>query len=281
MAIKKFKPTSPGRRFMSTLDNIDLTKNYQVEKSLLRKIKNNSGRNNSGKITVRHKGGRHKRKYRVIDYKRNKDNIPAIVKSIQYDPNRSANIALICYSDGTKSYILCPDKLKVGDKVQNGKNSLIKIGNCLKIKDIPEGTFIHNIELKENKGGQLARSAGSYGKILGKEEKGLYYIIQLVSGEVRKINGECRATIGTVGNKYNNLVNYGKAGRIRKKGIRPTVRGSAMNPIDHPHGGGEGKTGIGRKSPMTPWGKKALGVKTRKLKKKSSKYIVRFRARKK
>lgn len=274
MAIKKYKPTTNGRRNMSTLtfDEITATK---PERSLTEALKSNGGRNNNGRITTRHQGGGHKRLYRVIDFKRNKDAIPAKVATIEYDPNRSANIALLNYADGEKRYILAPKGLTVGTTVMSGKGADIKVGNALELRDMPEGTFVHNVELKPGKGGQLARSAGVSAQILGIEEK--YVIIRLASGEVRKVLSNCRATIGQVGNEDHNLVNIGKAGRSRWMGIRPTVRGSVMNPNDHPHGGGEGRTPIGRKSPMTPWGKKAMGVKTRKNKNASTKLIVRRR----
>ena len=274
MPIKKYKPTTPGRRGMSSLTFEEITTN-KPEKSLVVSLKSKGGRNNNGRITTRHQGGGHKRNYRIIDLKRNKDGIPAKVATIEYDPNRSANIALLHYVDGEKRYILAPKGLTVGMKVISGKDADIKVGNCLEMKDMPEGTFIHNVELKPGKGGQLARSAGCSAQILGIEDK--YVTVRLSSGEVRKILSNCRATVGVVGNEDHNLVNIGKAGRNRWKGIRPTVRGSVMNPNDHPHGGGEGRTPIGRKSPMTPWGKKAMGVKTRKTKKASDKLIVRRR----
>ena len=274
MPIKKYKPTTPGRRGMSSLTFEEITTN-KPEKSLVVSLKSKGGRNNNGRITTRHQGGGHKRNYRIIDFKRNKDGIPAKVATIEYDPNRSANIALLYYVDGEKRYILAPKGLTVGMKVISGKDANIKVGNCLEMKDMPEGTFIHNVELKPGKGGQLARSAGCSAQILGIEDK--YVTVRLSSGEVRKILSNCRATVGVVGNEDHNLVNIGKAGRNRWKGIRPTVRGSVMNPNDHPHGGGEGRTPIGRKSPMTPWGKKAMGVKTRKTKKASDKLIVRRR----
>ena len=258
MPIKKYKPTTPGRRGMSSLTFEEITTN-KPEKSLVVSLKSKGGRNNNGRITTRHQGGGHKRNYRIIDFKRNKDGIPAKVATIEYDPNRSANIALLHYVDGEKRYILAPKGLTVGMKVISGKDADIKVGNCLEMKDMPEGTFIHNVELKPGKGGQLARSAGCSAQILGIEDK--YVTVRLSSGEVRKILSNCRATVGVVGNEDHNLVNIGKAGRNRWKGIRPTVRGSVMNPNDHPHGGGEGRTPIGRKSPMTPWGKKAMGVK--------------------
>ncbi|MFI3283493.1 MAG: 50S ribosomal protein L2 [Erysipelotrichaceae bacterium] len=274
MGIKKYKPTTPGRRGMSTLTNDEITTN-KPEKSLLVSFSKSGGRNNTGRITTRHHGGGHKQKYRIIDFKRNKDNIVAKVATIEYDPNRTANIALLHYADGEKRYILAPKGLVVGQEVVSGTTADIKVGNCLELQNMPEGTTVHNIELKPGKGGQLARSAGASAQILGLE--GRYAIVRLVSGEVRKILGNCRATVGTVGNEDYNLINWGKAGRSRWLGIRPTVRGSVMNPNDHPHGGGEGRTPIGRKSPMTPWGKKAMGVRTRKTKKASTQYIVRRR----
>ena len=271
MAIKTYKPTTPGRRKMSTLVNEEITKSTP-EKSLLTTIKKNSGRNNQGKITVRHQGGGVKRKYRIIDFKRNKLEVPGTVASIEYDPNRTANIALINYADGEKRYIIAPKGLEVGMKVEAGANADIKVGNALPIMSIPVGTMIHNIELRPGKGGELARSAGSSAQILGREGK--YVMIRLSSGEQRKVLGTCMATVGEVGNEDASLVRIGKAGRKRHMGIRPTVRGSVMNPNDHPHGGGEGRTPIGRKGPVTPWGKPALGYKTRKNKKASSKLIV-------
>ena len=274
MAIKKYKPTTPGRRGMSTLVNEEITISTP-ERSLLAPLNSKGGRNNNGRITTRHQGGGHKRKYRIIDFKRNKDNIPATVATIEYDPNRSANIALLNYADGEKRYIIAPKGLKVGNKVVSGVEADIKVGNACEMRNIPEGTFVHNVELTPGKGGQLARSAGCSAQILGSE--GRYVTVSLSSGEVRKILNNCRATIGIVGNEDYSLVNIGKAGRSRWMGIRPTVRGSVMNPCDHPHGGGEGRTPIGRKSPMTPWGKKAMGVKTRKTKKKSNELIVRRR----
>ncbi|EST89210.1 50S ribosomal protein L2 [Vagococcus lutrae] len=273
MAIKKYKPTTNGRRNMTSLDFAEITTN-QPEKSLLQPMKNNAGRNNMGRITVRHHGGGHKRQYRLIDFKRVKDNVEATVKTIEYDPNRTANIALIHYVDGVKSYILAPKGLKVGDKVISGDDADIKLGNALPLANIPVGTVIHNIEMKPGKGGQLIRSAGTKAQVLGKEGK--YVLVRLNSGEVRMILGTCRATIGSVGNEQHELVNIGKAGRNRWKRKRPTVRGSVMNPNDHPHGGGEGKTPIGMPSPMTPWGKPTLGYKTRK-KSKNDKLIVRRR----
>ena len=274
MAIKKYKPTTNGRRGMSTLVNEEITTSTP-EKSLLAPLNKKGGRNNNGRITTRHHGGGHKQKYRIIDFKRNKDVIPATVATIEYDPNRSANIALLNYADGEKRYIIAPEGLKVGMVVVSGAETDIKIGNALEMRNIPEGTFIHNIELTPGKGGQLARSAGCSAQILGFEGK--YVTVRLSSGEVRKLLSNGRATIGVVGNGDYNLVNIGKAGRSRWMGIRPTVRGSVMNPNDHPHGGGEGRTPIGRKAPMTPWGKKAMGVKTRKTKKKSNDLIVRGR----
>ena len=273
MAIKTYKPTTPGRRKMSTLVNEEITKSTP-EKSLLTTIKKNSGRNNQGKITVRHQGGGAKRKYRIIDFRRNKLEVPGTVASIEYDPNRTANIALINYADGEKRYILAPKGLEVGTKVEAGANADIKVGNALPIMSIPVGTMIHNIELRPGKGGELARSAGTSAQILGREGK--YVMIRLSSGEQRQVLGTCMATIGEVGNEDASLVRLGKAGRKRHMGIRPTVRGSVMNPNDHPHGGGEGRAPVGRKAPMTPWGKPALGLKTRK-KKQSDKFIVRRR----
>ena len=274
MPIKKYKPTTPGRRGMTSLSYEEITTD-KPEKSLLEPLKSKGGCNNNGRITTRHQGGGHKRAYRVIDFKRNKDGVPARVATIEYDPNRSANIALLNYADGEKRYIIAPKGLTVGMTVVSGEGADIKVGNAMELKDIPEGTFIHNIELKPGKGGQMARSAGTSAQILGIEEK--YTTVRLASGEVRRILSNCRATIGQVGNEDHSLVNYGKAGRMRWKGVRPTVRGSVMNPNDHPHGGGEGRTPVGRKSPMTPWGKKAMGVKTRKAKKASTKLIVRRR----
>ena len=274
MAIKKYKPTTNGRRNMSVLTFDEITTN-KPEKSLLAPLSKKAGRNNHGQITVRRHGGGHKRKYRIIDFKRTKDGIPGRVATIEYDPNRSANIALINYADGEKRYIIAPKGLKVGMQIESGANADIKIGNALPIMNIPVGTLIHNIELKPGKGGQLVRSAGTSAQILGREER--YVLVRLASGEVRKVLGTCRATIGEVGNADHELVNIGKAGRTRWLGTRPTVRGSVMNPNDHPHGGGEGRTPIGRKSPVTPWGKPALGLKTRNKKKASSKLIVRGR----
>ncbi len=274
MAIKKYKPTTNGRRGMSTLDNSGLSKK-DPERSLLAPLNSNGGRNNTGRITTRHQGGGHKRAYRIIDFKRNKDDVPATVAAIEYDPNRSANIALLHYVDGEKRYIIAPEGLQIGTKIVSGVATDIKVGNCCELQNIPDGTVIHNVELKPGKGGQVARSAGCSAQILGSEGK--YVLVRLSSGEVRRFLGNCRATIGTVGNGDWALVNVGKAGRNRWKGVRPTVRGSAMNPVDHPHGGGEGRAPVGRKSPMTPWGKKAMGVKTRKKNKKSNDLIVRRR----
>ena len=273
MAIRNYKPTTPGRRKMSALVNEEITTNVP-EKSLVVTIKKNGGRNNQGKITVRHHGGGEKRKYRIIDFKRNKLNVPGKVATIEYDPNRTANIALVNYVDGEKRYIIAPKGLEVGQTIEAGENVDIKVGNSLPIMNIPVGTMIHNIELRPGKGGELARSAGSSAQILGRE--GNYVMIRLSSGEQRKVLGTCMATVGEVGNEDSSLVKVGKAGRSRHMGIRPTVRGSVMNPNDHPHGGGEGRAPVGRKAPMTPWGKPALGLKTRK-KKQSDKFIVRRR----
>ncbi len=274
MAVRKYKPTSNGRRNMSVLTFEEITTDTP-EKSLLAPKNSKGGRNNTGKITVRHQGGGVKQKYRIVDFKRNKDNIPATVKTIEYDPNRSANIALLFYKDGEKRYILAPKGLTVGTEVISGDNVDIKVGNALPLKNIPVGSLIHNIELHPGRGGQLARSAGVSAQILGREEQ--YVLIRLGSGEVRKVLGTCKATIGEVGNESHELVRIGKAGRARHMGLRPEVRGSVMNPNDHPHGGGEGKAPIGRPSPVTPWGKPALGLKTRKHKKASNKLIVRRR----
>ena len=271
MPIKNFKPNTPGTRGMSTLINDEITTSTP-EKSLLVKKSKTGGRNNQGKITVRHIGGGVRRKYRVIDFKRNKDGIEGRVATIEYDPNRSANIALVNYVDGEKRYIIAPLGLKVGDKIESGVNADIKTGNALPLENIPVGTMVHNVELNPGAGAKLARSAGSGVQILGKEGK--YIIIRLKSGETRKVLGTCRATIGEVGNLDYELVNLGKAGRKRHMGIRPTVRGSVMNPNDHPHGGGEGRAPVGRAQPMTPWGKPALGLKTRKTKKASEKLIM-------
>ncbi|KKB27048.1 LSU ribosomal protein L2p (L8e) [Mycoplasmopsis meleagridis] len=277
MAIKHYKPTTNGRRNMSSLYYNANLSGHTPEKSLMVILKKKSGRNNQGKITVRHKGGRVKRFYRLIDFKRNKDNIPAVVKSIEYDPNRSANICLLAYADGEKRYILAPNGIKLGQEVISGEHVDILVGNALPLANIPEGTTVHNIEMQPGAGGQIARSAGTSAQILGKDENGRYVILRLKSGEVRRILARCRATVGSVGNEEHLLVNLGKAGRNRHMGVRPTVRGSVMNPVDHPHGGGEGKQPVGRKAPLTPWGKKALGVKTRKTKKASNKLIIRRR----
>ena len=271
MAIKKYKPTTNGRRNMTTLANDRITKSTP-EKSLLAPKKSKGGRGNTGRITTRHQGGGVKQKYRIIDFKRNKDDVIGTVAAIEYDPNRNANIALIHYLDGEKRYIIAPQQLNVGNKIVSGKAADIKVGNAMELRNIPEGTFVHCVELVPGKGGQMARAAGCSAQILGFD--GPYATLRLSSGEVRKVRSECRATIGVVGNEDYSLINWGKAGRNRWKGIRPTVRGSAMNPVDHPHGGGEGRTPIGRKSPMTPWGKKAMGVKTRKHKKASNALIM-------
>ena len=274
MAIKVYKAITNGRRNMTSLDFAEITTS-KPEKSLLAPLPKKAGRNNQGKITVRHHGGGHKKQYRIIDFKRNKDNVPAKVATIEYDPNRSANIALLHYVDGEKRYIIAPKELQVGQVVVSGPEADIKIGNALPLANIPVGTLIHNIELKPGKGGQLVRSAGASAQVLGKEGK--YVLVRLKSGEVRMILATCRATIGEVGNEQHGLVNIGKAGRSRWLGKRPTVRGSVMNPNDHPHGGGEGRTPIGRKSPMSPWGKPTLGKKTRSKKARSNKFIVRAR----
>ena len=271
MPIKNYKPNTPGTRGMSTLINSEIT-TRTPEKSLLVKNSKKGGRNNQGKITVRHIGGGAKQKYRLIDFKRNKDGITGVVATIEYDPNRSANIALINYADGEKRYIIAPLNLKVGDKIESGVGADIKVGNALPLENIPVGTMVHNVEMNPGAGARIARSAGSSVQILGKEGK--YVIVRLKSGETRKLLGTCRATVGEVGNTDYELVNLGKAGRKRHMGIRPTVRGSVMNPNDHPHGGGEGRTPIGRAQPMTPWGKPALGLKTRKNKKASTKLIM-------
>ena len=271
MPVRMFKPNTPGTRGMSTLINTEITKNTP-EKSLLVNKSKTGGRNNQGKITVRHIGGGNRRKYRLIDFKRNKDGVKGKVASIEYDPNRSANIALINYFDGEKRYIIAPLNLKVGDVIESGVNADIKVGNALPLENIPVGTLVHNIELNPGAGAKLARSAGSSAQILGREGK--YIILRLKSGETRKVLANCRATIGEVGNTDYELVSLGKAGRKRHMGIRPTVRGSVMNPNDHPHGGGEGRAPIGRAQPMTPWGKPALGLKTRKSKKSSNKLIM-------
>jgi large subunit ribosomal protein L2 len=276
MSIRKFKPTSPARRQMSVSTFEEITKK-EPEKSLVVSLNKNSGRNSQGRITIRHRGGGAKKKYRIIDFKRNKDGIPGKVAAIEYDPNRSANIALIHYVDGEKRYILAPYKIKVGDMIESGENADIKIGNALQLKHIPVGTTVHNVELKPGKGAQLVRSAGAEAQLMAKEGK--YAQLKLPSGEFRLVSVECRATIGQVGNLDHELVTIGKAGRSRHMGIRPTVRGSAMNPVDHPHGGGEGRAPIGMPAPSTPWGKPALGYKTRKKNKKSDKYIVRRRTK--
>ena len=274
MGIKKFNPYTPSRRNMTMSDFAEITTD-KPEKSLVVSMKKHSGRNNQGKITVRHHGGGARKKYRIIDFKRRKDDIPAVVKTIEYDPNRTANIALICYADGEKAYIIAPNGIKVGQTVMNGANAEIKVGNCLPLANIPVGTQIHNIELMPGKGAQLVRSAGNSAQLMAKEGK--YATLRLPSGEMRMVPILCRATIGQVGNIDHELINIGKAGRKRHMGIRPTVRGSVMNPNDHPHGGGEGKAGIGRSGPCTPWGKPALGLKTRKKNKSSNKLIVRRR----
>ncbi|MFU0791323.1 50S ribosomal protein L2 [Cerasibacillus sp. JNUCC 74] len=274
MAIKKFRPTSNGRRNMSVSDFAEITTDTP-EKSLLSPLYNRGGRNNQGKLTVRHQGGGHKRQYRIIDFKRDKDGIPGRVATIEYDPNRSANIALIHYADGEKRYILAPKGLKVNQEIESGENADIKLGNALPLANIPVGTVIHNIELKPGRGGQLARSAGAEAQVLGRDGK--YSLVRLASGEVRLILSTCRATVGQVGNIEHELIRIGKAGRSRWLGKRPTVRGSVMNPNDHPHGGGEGRAPIGRKSPMSPWGKPTLGYKTRKRNKPTDKFIVRKR----
>ena len=276
MSIRKFKPTSPALRHMSVSSFDEITKTTP-EKSLLTSLTKSGGRNNHGRITIRHRGGGAKRKYRIIDFKRTKDGIPGKVASIEYDPNRTSNIALINYVDGEKRYILAPAKLKVGDIIESGEAADIKIGNCLKLKDMPVGTNVHNVELKPGKGGQLVRSAGAVAQLMAKEGK--FAQLKLPSGEFRLISVDCRATIGQVGNISHELITIGKAGKTRHKGFRPHVRGSAMNPVDHPHGGGEGKTGIGKPAPVTPWGKPALGYKTRKKNKKSDDYIVRRRTK--
>ncbi len=272
MGIKKYNPYTPSRRQMSGSDFAEITK-AAPEKALTTSLKKNSGRNNQGKITVRHQGGGSRRKYRIIDFKRQKDDIAATVLSIEYDPNRTANIALICYADGEKSYILAPEGLKVGQTVMNGENAEARVGNCLPLANIPVGSQIHNIELYPGAGAQMVRSAGVAAQLMAKEGK--YATLRLPSGEMRQVPIMCRATIGIVGNGEHNLINIGKAGRKRHMGIRPTVRGSVMNPNDHPHGGGEGRAPIGRPGPSTPWGKPALGLKTRKKNKSSNKLIIR------
>ena len=277
MGIKKYNPTTPGLRGMTVSTFEEITKTTP-EKSLTTALKKHAGRNNRGAITVRHKGGGERRRYRIIDFKRSKDNIPATVKSIEYDPNRSANIALLAYADGAKTYIIAPNELKVGDVLYSGPDADIKVGNTLPLANIPVGTIVHCVELKAGKGAQLCRAAGNGAQLMAKE--GEYAQVRLPSGEVRKIRMECRATIGEVGNIDHELVNIGKAGRKRHMGIRPTVRGSVMNPNDHPHGGGEGKAPVGRPGPVTPWGKPALGYKTRKKNKPSNQYIIKRRDQK-
>jgi large subunit ribosomal protein L2 len=274
MSIRTYKPTSASRRNMTNSTFGEITTNTP-EKSLLVSLSKSGGRNNQGVITCRHIGGGHKRKYRLVDFKRNKDNIPATVKTIEYDPNRNANICLITYIDGEKRYILAPKDIKIGYKVLSGEVVDIMPGNAMCLKNIPEGTFVHNVELEPGKGGQLCRAAGTAAQVLGTEGK--YVMLRLASGEMRKVLGNCRATVGTVGNGDWNLINKGKAGKNRWLGMRPTVRGSVMNPVDHPHGGGEGKSPVGRDAPRTPWGKRALGVKTRDAKKSSGKLIIRRR----
>ena len=274
MAIRKYKPTTPGRRFASVADFSELSKK-RPEKSLTSSLNKKAGRNTAGRITRRHSGGGHKRLYRIIDFKRTKDGIPAKVTHIEYDPNRSARIALLSYSDGEKKYILAPLKLKVGDKVMSGEKADIKVGNSLPIANIPVGTIIHNIELKEGRGAELVRSAGGFAQLLAKE--GTYANVKLPSGEVRLVRMTCRATIGQLGNTSHEIINLGKAGRKRWLGVRPTVRGTAMNPVDHPHGGGEGKNKSSGRDPVTPWGKPTLGYRTRQKNKASDKYIVRRR----
>ena len=274
MGIKTYNPYTPSRRNMTGSDFAEITKSTP-EKSLLVSLQKNSGRNNQGKITVRHQGGGSRKKYRLVDFKRNKDGIVANVVGIEYDPNRTANIALIAYADGLKSYILAPEGLKVGMKIMNGPTAEVRVGNCLPLENVPVGTQVHNVELYPGKGGQLVRSAGMSAQLMAKEGK--YATLRLPSGEMRMVPIICRATIGVIGNGDHNLVKIGKAGRKRHMGIRPTVRGSVMNPNDHPHGGGEGKAPIGRSGPSTPWGKPALGLKTRKKNKQSNKLIVRRR----
>lgn len=276
MAVKGFKPTTPARRQMTVTTFSEITTD-SPEKSLLVSLNKSGGRNNHGKITVRHRGGGAKRKYRIIDFKRDKDGIPAKVSTIEYDPNRTAFIALVTYADGEKRYIIAPDGLKVGDTIESGPEADIKVGNCLPLKNMPVGTFVHNIELSKGKGAQLVRSAGSSAQLMAKE--GNYATLRLPSSEMRYVRIECKATIGTVSNLTHEIMNLGKAGRKRHMGFRPTVRGSVMNPVDHPHGGGEGRTPIGRPGPLTPWGKPALGLKTRKTKKYSDRLIVKRRSK--
>lgn len=278
MAVKRIKARSSGKRQTVIIDYKSVLTTSKPEKSLLVTLQKNSGRNNQGKITIRHHGGGHKRKYRLIDFKRNIDNIPATVKSIEYDPNRTSFISLLVYANGLKKYIIAPKGIKVGDKVISGTQNIdIVPGNTTVLANIPEGTLVHNVELIPGHGGQLARSAGAFIQILGSDDSGEYVVCKLMSGEVRKIRKDCRATIGIVSNEDHNLVNLGKAGRTRHLGIRPTVRGSAMNPNDHPHGGGEGRQPIGKDAPRSPWGKKLMGVKTRNSKKSSSSLIIRRR----
>lgn len=274
MGIKSYNPYTPSRRNMTGYDFKEITADTP-EKSLLAPLKKNAGRNAQGKITVRHRGGGNRRKYRIIDFKRNKDGIPATVKSIEYDPNRTANIALLSYADGEKRYIIAPAGLKVGDVLMNGESAEVRVGNCMEMKDMPVGTQVHNIEMYPGHGGQLVRAAGTSAQLMAKEGK--YAILRMPSGEMRMVPINCRATIGVIGNGEHNLINIGKAGRKRHMGIRPTVRGSVMNPNDHPHGGGEGKAPVGRPGPCTPWGKPALGYKTRKKNKQSNKMIIRRR----
>ena len=279
MGIKRYRPYTPSRRHMTSLDFSEITTGNNPEKSLTQHLKKHSGRNNRGSISVRHRGGGHKIKYRIIDFKRIKDDIPATVKTIEYDPNRSANIALLSYADGEKAYIVAPVGLKVGDTLMNGPNAEIRVGNCLPMANMPLGSEIHNIEMKPGKGAQMVRSAGNSAQLMAREGK--FATVRLPSGEMRMVPVNCRATLGRVGNTDHELVTIGKAGRKRHMGIRPTVRGSVMNPNDHPHGGGEGKAPIGRPSPVTPWGKPALGYKTRKKNKASDKYIVSRRKKRK
>ncbi len=274
MGIKKYNPYTPSRRQMTGSDFAEITKTTP-EKSLIVSLKKNAGRNNQGKITVRHHGGGSRRKYRLVDFRRLKDNVPAIVKAIEYDPNRTANIALIVYADGEKAYILAPEGMKIGWTVMNGENAEVRPGNCMPLKNIPVGTLVHNVELHPGKGGQMVRSAGASAQLMAKEGK--YATLRLPSGEMRMVPIECRASIGVIGNGDHNLVNIGKAGRTRHMGIRPHVRGSVMNPNDHPHGGGEGRAPVGRPGPSTPWGKPAMGLKTRKKNKASNKLIIRRR----
>ena len=277
MGIKRYKPYTPSRRQMTVSDFSEITKSAP-EKSLVTHLKKYSGRNGQGKITVRHHGGGHKKKYRVIDFKRRKDGIPAVVRAIEYDPNRTSNIALLCYTDGEKAYILAPNGLNVGDKVMSGADAEVRVGNCLPLSNIPIGAQIHNIEMKPGAGGQLVRAAGNVAQLMAKEGK--FATVRLPSGEMRMLPADCRATVGQIGNLDHELINIGKAGKKRLMGIRPTVRGSVMNPCDHPHGGGEGRAPIGRPAPSTPWGKPALGYKTRNRHNASDKMIVRRRGKK-